>query len=199
MKEKIGMYSVIPANHKCRNCEYQADDRKLRCRWRVGKMSKESYAVADWSSDLETCSIPNRFASGGSDRVVHVSLVAMTIVNTLSQDFSAATAPKRARKTMFFLLEIGHSAGHEWSNDIMNKSAIHPLVRTNFPGFLFLALWPRCVWQGFGTRDRLTCEDLCRNTRLCTPRDQSKERKHDSVSLFLEWRGPCLVRHVVLE
>lgn len=156
-------------------------------------------AVADWSSDLETCSIPNRFASGGSDRVVHVSLVAMTIVNTLSQDFWAATAPKRARKTMFFLLEIGHSAGHEWSNDIMNKSAIHPLVRTNFPGFLFLALWPRCVWQGFGTRDRLTCEDLCRNTRLCTPRDQSKERRHDSVSLFLEWRGPCLVRHVVLE
>lgn len=54
------MYSVIPANHKCRNCEYQADDRKLRCRWRVGKMSKETYAVADWSSDLETYSTPNR-------------------------------------------------------------------------------------------------------------------------------------------
>lgn len=54
------MYSVIPANHKCRNCEYQADDRKLRCRWRVSKMSKETYAVADWSSDLETYSTPNR-------------------------------------------------------------------------------------------------------------------------------------------
>lgn len=76
------MYSVIPANHKCRNCEYQADDRKLRCRWRVGKMSKETYAVADWSSDLETYS-----TRGDSDRVVHVSLVVMTIVNTLSQDF----------------------------------------------------------------------------------------------------------------
>lgn len=152
MKEKIGMYSVIPANHKCRNCEYKADDIKLRCRWRVGKI--RCCWLVFWSGNLQH---PEPFASGDSDRVVHVSLVVMTIVNTLSQDFWAATAPKKARKTVFFLLEIGHSAGHEWSNDIMNKSAIHPLVRTNFPGFLFLALWPRCVWQGFGTRDRLTC------------------------------------------
>lgn len=114
--------------------------------------------------------------------------------NKLSQ-FLWMSAPKKARKIMFFLSEVGHFAGHEWSNDIMNKSAIHPLVRTNFPGFYFLL-------SALTMFDKTSVQEIdwhvgfmWKHSSLYTLRS-IKQGQRPSIVLILEhkkWKEPCLV------